>query len=401
MIRLLQIAREELRSLASDRGALLVLVGGTLFYGFFYPLPYRAQVAQNLPVVVTDFDRSATSRQLIRMLDATEAITVSGVLGERAAGELQLRAGEVAGWVEIPSGFQRDLLRGRPAAVGLWADAARLVVYSEIAAGVSGAAGTLGAAMTVRRLEQAGTPPPTALARAQPLRLDLRELFNPGGGYGTYVVPAVLVLILQQTVLIAVGMVGVDQRGHRPGTTTALEAVAGRVLAYLPIQLLLALVFLGLVYGVYEFPRRASMALGMLVLLPFFVATTALGLLLGQLFRSRETVLQILMLASAPMLFLAGFAWPAEALPPALLGLGRLFPSTAGIDAFIRVHQMGASLAEVRASWLSLWGLALAYLALATALGRRRSSTDGWPRPQAGAAKNSGTASASSGRLNR
>lgn len=363
---LLHIAARELRGLLGDRGALLVLVAGTLFYGFFYPLPYREQVARDVPVAVLDLDRSAASRQLIRMIDATEQVAVVGVLRERGEGERLLRAGEVAGLVEIPAGFERRLLRGETARVGAWGNAAYLLLYSQVGTAVSNAVGTFGAGLTLRRLEQAGAPPGAATTLAQPLPLDIHELFNPGGGYGTYVVPAVLVLILQQTVLIAIGMVSVGRRGSvRAGPVPALAVVAGRMLAYLPIQLLLALVFLAVVYGVYAFPRQASVALGLWTLLPFLLATSAFGLLLGELFRSRETVLQVLMLLGVPVLFLAGFAWPAEAMPRPLLWLGSLLPSSAGIDAFVRVVQMGASLREVAAAWLWLWGLAVAYGGLA------------------------------------
>lgn len=386
MSRLLRIAAEELRCLLADRGALVVLVAGTLFYGFFYPLPYRDQVARAVPVAVVDLDRSAASRQLTRMIDATEQVGVVRVLRERAEAERLLRSGVVAGVVEIPDGFERRLLRGETGRVGAWGNAAYLLLYSQVAGGVSDAVGTFGAGLTLRRLEQAGVPPATAMALAQPLPLDIHELFNPGGGYGTYVVPAVLVLILQQTALIAIGMVSVGRRdGDRQGGEPPLGDVLGRMLAYLPVQLLLALVLLVFVHGVYGFPRQASLPLALWTLLPFLLATSAFGLLLGEVFGSRETVLQVLMLLGVPMLFLAGFAWPAEAMPRPLLWLGWLLPSSAGIDGFLRVVQMGAPLREVAGAWTGLWALALAYAGLAAwALRRRRAQRGAVPAGAAG-----------------
>lgn len=46
-------------------------------------------------------------------------------------------------------------------------------------------------------------------------------------------------------------------------------------------------------------------------------------------------------LLSVPAIFLAGFAWPSEIMPDALVRLGLLLPSTSGIDGFVRIYQMG------------------------------------------------------------
>src|SRR5690625_6412953 len=102
------------------------------------------------------------------------------------------------------------------------------------------------------------------------------------------------------------------------------------------------------------------------LLLPFLLATTALGMAMTALFRSRESALQILMLLSVPILFLAGFAWPAELMPALLSRLGWLFPSTTAIDLMVRRYQMGASFAVVQYAWLWCWAMTMAFAAMCT-----------------------------------
>ena len=55
---------QALRHIASDRAAKSVLVGAIILYSFFYPAPYRSQVASHLPVAVVDLDLSPMSRSL-------------------------------------------------------------------------------------------------------------------------------------------------------------------------------------------------------------------------------------------------------------------------------------------------------------------------------------------------
>ena len=100
--------------------------------------------------------------------------------------------------------------------------------------------------------------------------------------------------------------------------------------------------------------------LGALVLLACYVpAVVVLGCLLGWWMANRERVLQVLLFTALPLAFLAGFSWPAEALPEPLQALRWLAPSTAGIQASLRLNQLGASLADVWPQLLALLALGL------------------------------------------
>lgn len=378
MMRLLRAMRDEFAAIFADRAVLIVMVGGSLFYALFYPLPYKAQVAINLPIAVVDHDGSPLSRQLGRWLDATEQIEVvtrsSDVEGVRRA----VLNKDLAGYVEIPRGFERRVLRGEPARIAVFANAAYVVYYSGVANAAAGASMSLGAEIVAQRLLATQQAPPTATALATPVVVDLHELYNPDGGYANYVVPAVLILILQQTFLIGICMLQVAHRRGRSQART-VSVLAGRILAYLALALILLVFYLTVVYRLFGFPHLGSMGLAMIALLPGLLAMIGLGLALGCLFSSRETALQVMMLISVPALFLAGFAWPAEAMPNVLVALGQLLPSTGSIDAFIRVYQMGAGLDEISTKWLQLWSLAAVYVGLAWWLSGSAAMSAGQP----------------------
>lgn len=365
-----RIMLAELRAALSDRGVVLIIIGGSIFYALFYPLPYQAQVAVGLPVIVVDQDGSAHSRALIRRVDAAEQVRVIEVVHESRGAEQKLRDMQAAGMLVIPPDFGRDVLRQRPVQVGAFGNAAFMVLYSQTVTGMSNAVQDFSSEIVRERKLADGRPPLLADTLAQPLAVDLHELFNPDGGYANYIVPAVLILILQQTFLIGIGMMGAGRREQGLARAAGLRELLAQSGAYVLLMAVLLGFFLLVVYQVYDFPRFGRMRDVYWLLLPFFLAVTFLGLALGQLFRSRETAMQLMMMVSVPAIFLAGFAWPAEIMPIWLVALGQLIPSTPGIDGFVRVYQMGASLDEVRPAQLQLWLLAGFYL-LAAWLGAR------------------------------
>ncbi len=349
----------EWRRLAGNSGAMLVMLGGVVFYALFYPSPYQGQVVRELRLVVVDADHSALSRQLVRMADATDQLELAAMLPDRREAERWLRDGRAHALIEIPSGFQRRALRGEFQAIGAYANAAYFLVYSQAAEGLNQAIASLNAGVVMGKLSLQGAPAASLMAQRDPAPLVARPLFNPAGGYANYVVPAVLMLILQQTLLIGLGLLG------RPAPVPAGEGRAatllGRALVYVGVHAAFLLFFLGVVYNLYHLPQHASpLTLG-LFLLPFSLAVSLLGMLLASLFRSPEFTMQALLLTSIPAIFLSGFSWPVEAMAWPLRALAQLLPSTHAIDGFVRLNQMGAQPSHVAGDWLAMIALAVGY----------------------------------------
>ncbi len=361
--------RTEAREVLADRGALLILVGAVVVYAFFYPTPYLNEVLKKVPVVVADLDHSALSRQLTRMADASERIAVTAVVADVVEGERRVRDGGAGGLLVIPDGFERKVRRGEPVAVGAFADASYFLVYSQVLTGLLESAGTLSAGISITRLGASGVRRTQALALVDPVPLLFRPLFNPAEGYAVYIVPAVLILILQQTLLIGIGMRGpapaADGGGPASKFGEALAVVLGRGAVFLALGLANLFFYLAVVEGVFGFPRRGSPVVLTLFALPFLTATAALGLALTTFFTRRETAMQVLLVTSLPAVFLASFSWPPEAIPGWVRGLSAVLPTSAAIPGFLRINQMGASLAQVRGEWAALWILVAVYVPLA------------------------------------
>lgn len=354
----------------TDGGVLLLLVGSIVIYSMFYPLPYLHEVVKESSVGVVDLDRSSLSRQLRRWVDAHEATHVT--LRTESASELEaaLARGEIAGYLIIPAGFRADVLRGRKAVIVYGGNAGRFLVLKQVLTGFAESVGTLSAGIDVRRHLAAGMSLEQAKVAQSPVTLHLRPLFNTREGYGSYLIPAVFILILQQTLLLGVGMIfGTDRENARrtvasePNETTArlLARFIGGCGAYVTLYAAYLIFYLGFCFWLFNIPRGGDPLALSLFALPFLLAITLFAQALGGLCRERVTSIQALLVTSLLFIFLAGFAWPLNLMPAPLRWLAHLAPSTAGIQGFLRLNQMGASLAEVDHWWWTLWALCALY----------------------------------------
>ena len=322
-----------------------------------------------MPVVVVDQDHSALSRQLVRMVDAHELVRVANRAVDLAEAERLVAEGAAGGILLIPEGLERKVLRGERATVAAWGDAGYFLVYRQAITGILESVATLSAGIEIRRLEAAGMSETQARAARDPLPLLLRPLYNPSEGYASYIVPAVLVLLLQQTMLIGAGLVAGTgrERGYKTtlGAAGALADLLGRATFYMVLYAAHAVFYFAVVTRVFAFPARADAGTLAAFLLPYLLAVTFLALAVASLFSRRETAIAALFFTSLPALFLAGFSWPPEAMPSWLRGLASLIPSSSGIAGVLRLQTSGAPLAAVRHEWLTLWALAALFLLLA------------------------------------
>lgn len=357
------------RAMLTDPAAALLLFVGVLVYSFFYPYPYSPERVQRVPVVVVDADRSALSRQIIRYAQAHPSVAVTEVVPTLADAQDRLWRGDAAGLLHLPLGLQSDVLAGRTATVAVAGNGVYTLLNKAALGGLGEAVATVSAGIELKRLQAATPPPSPAQVQAQraPLQLDSVALFNVREGYGSSMMPAVAVIIVQQTLIIAIAlMMGTwSERGHRAPVHHSTAGYLGLMAAYATVALLNGAYFFGFVYWWQGYPRGGNFP-GMVALLALFAwALAALGLLLGSLFRTRERSVQLLLATAMPLLFISGVNWPVDAMPVALQWLRWLSPSTAGIQGFTALNQHGARWADVSTEAAALAAIA----ALSTALG--------------------------------
>jgi ABC-2 type transport system permease protein len=353
----------EWRRVLGMPGAFILLVLGPVIYGIYYPQPYLNQILRKIPIAVVDNDLSELSRRIVQTLDASGAVNVAIRGNTLPLARAALDRGKAFAVVEIPPGTERDVLKGRTVHVPVYADATYLFIFRTMATGIAVAINTLSLELSARGARTEGSLVKATLASTSPADILLQPIFNPVGGYASYIVPAAFVLILQQLLLIGASLLTVVALRQPHGS--AFATVLGRGVAHLTIYLpALALYFIVLprFYGFSTLGQPLQIfALATL----FTLATSFMGQATGAWFKHPETPTLIFLGTSIPQLFLAGFSWPREAIPKSVQAVGYIFPSDFAIDGLVRIDQLGAGLWEVARDWRGLWCLTIIYFVLA------------------------------------
>jgi ABC-2 type transport system permease protein len=254
------------------------------------------------------------------------------------------------------------VLKGITAHIPVYADATYLFIFRSTASGVATALGALTSELVSRGGRSDGSLVKAKLASLSPADVLLQPIFNPVGGYASYVVPAAFMLILQQTLLIGAAMLTGTALATGGG---AFAGVFGRGIAHLTIYLPALALYLIVLPRIYGFSTLGHLPQIFALATVFLLATSFMGQAIGAWFTRPENATILILATSLPQFFTTGFAWPREAIPDTAIALGRIFPADFAIDGLVRVNQLGAGIWEVAHDWLGLWCLALGYFALA------------------------------------
>lgn len=139
---------------------------------------------------------------------------------------------------------------------------------------------------------------------------------------------------------------------HFNGT---LRIVFGKSLTYILLYIVVCIWALGVVPKLFSLPQVGEPWTVMLFVLPYLFASIFLSMTLSGFMTSRESPMLVFVFTSVILLFISGVSWPKEAIPPFWKAVGYLFPSTPGIQGFIRINTAGASLNEVAHEYRTLW----------------------------------------------
>jgi ABC-2 type transport system permease protein len=364
----------ELRRILNDRGVFGLIVVAPILYGLLYPQPYLGQLLRGIPIAVVDQDHTELSRDLVQTLNADEAITVAVRADTLADAHAALARREVFGIVDIPQDTEREVLKGNQARVAAYVDSAYFLLFNRMLQGISEASGTVSAAVAERGARIDGSLAHAALTRGSQVELLSQPLFNPTGGYASYVVPAAFVLILQQTLFLGaatVGGVAFEEGGSEGRRRRAgVRAILGQALAHLLLATPGIALYLIILPRIYGFSTLGQLIDLFLMAVPFVLSVSFLAQFVSVWFKRRETAVVLFIAVSLPLFFMVGVSWPVEAIPDAIRAASRIFPSTSAIDGLVRINQMGASLHDVWRDWMNLWILTAIYGLLAVAAAR-------------------------------
>ncbi|WP_289005751.1 ABC transporter permease [uncultured Parabacteroides sp.] len=356
------IWKDELKNVFKDSGVMIFFFLVPFVYPLLYAFIYNNEVVHNAKMVVVDQSDSYLSREYIRKVDATADVKVVAVCADMEEAKRMLDEKKAYGILYFPSEFSKDIHKGKQATVSLYCDMSALLFYKAFLLATTEVSFEIG-----KELRAQNNPSSTIEQEKitiNPIPYESVALFNSQNGFASFLVPAILILVIQQTLILGIGMLGGTAREknrfhslvpvsrHFNGT---LRIVFGKSLTYLLLYVVVCIWALGVVPKLFSLPQVGEPWTVMLFVLPYLFASIFLSMTLSGFMTSRESPMLVFVFTSVILLFISGVSWPKEAIPPYWKAVGYLFPSTPGIQGFIRINTAGATLNEVAHEYRTLW----------------------------------------------
>lgn len=359
---LFYIWKEELRNVFKDSGVMIFFFLVPLAYPVLYAFIYNNEVVHEAKLVVVDQSDTYLSRDFIRRVDASADVRVVSVCSDMREARRLLDEKKAYGILEFPAEFSKDVHKGKQTTVSLYCDMSSLLFYKAFLLAATEVSLEMGA--EIRAHNQPASTAEMERITINPIPYESVGLFNAPNGFASFLVPAILALVIQQTLILGIGMLGGTARernrfrglvpiNKRYGGT--LRIVLGKSLTYLLLYVVVCIWVMGIVPRLFSLPQVGHPFTILLFTLPYLFACIFLSMTLSGFLTNREAPMLIFVFTSLIFLFISGVSWPQSAIPSFWKALGYLFPSTPGIQGFIRINTAGATLNEVAHEYQVLW----------------------------------------------
>ena len=359
---LFYVWKQELRNLFRDQGVLIFFVLVPLTYPLIYSFIYTNETVREVPAVVVDNSRSSLSREYLRKVDASPETSIVAYCADMEEAKLMLKDRKAYGIIYIPAHFSDDIVQGKQTQVSIFCDMSGLLYYKALLTANTNVSLAMNAAI---KMERAGnTTARQDEITAYPIEYEDIAIFNPTNGFAAFLIPAVLILIIQQTLLLGIGLAaGTAREQNRfkelipddPHYNGTLRIVMGKGLSYFMVYSLVAVYILCVVPRLFSLNQIAIPSVLALFALPYLTACIFFAMTASIAIRNRETCMLLFVFTSVPLLFLSGISWPGAAMPEFWRYFSYIFPSTFGINGYVRINSMGATLNEVAFEYQALW----------------------------------------------
>lgn len=332
-VALWMVMKRECRRLVSRPLYLFSMVVAPLFCYVFFTTLMSSGLPTNLPVGAVDLDNSATSRSIIRNLDAFGQTAVVAHYENVTEARIAMQQGKIYGFFYIPKGLSADAQSQRQPKLSFYTNNSYLIAGSLLFKDMK-MMGELAAGAAARSVLYAkGATEDQAMAYLQPIVIDTHPLQNPWLNYSVYLcntlVPGVLMLLIFMVTVYSIGVEIKNRTARewlRMSNNSIYIALAGKLLPHTVVFFIMGIFYNIYLYGFLHFPCNSGIFPMILATLCFVLASQCCGIVMIGTLPTLRLGLSFASLWGVLSFSVSGFSFPVMAMNPVLQGLSVLFP---------------------------------------------------------------------------
>ena len=369
------VIKNEIRHIFRDRGVMLIFFVAGIAYPLLYNGIYKNESVYEIPIAVVDQSSSLQSREFLKKLNATQEVRISNRCLNMEEAKALFMDGKVHGIVFIPSDYHIKLARMEQATISIFNDMSSFLYYKGLMMATNYTMLDELRQIQINRYNAAGIGGEQAEQLVEAIPGNDVALYNPGGGFASFLLPAMLILIIHQTLFFGIGMMaGTAREESRTHSQIPdhmqdrgiYKVVFGRAIAYFLLYIPITAYIVGFIPKFFNLPHIGNIWTLSGFMIPFLLAAIFFSMTLSVFVKNRETGLITFLFFTIILLFLSGFSWPRQNMPEIWKWISYLFPSTHGIQGYIKINSSGATLSQVRFEYVQLWLQAVLYLIAST-----------------------------------
>jgi ABC-2 type transporter. len=323
---------------------ILIVIGGTIGYGFLYNIMYKPNIVEKVPITVVDLSQSETSRKYINYLNATQSVEVKAITSNFAEAELMMKNHESRGIIYLPYNFIDKLALSEESTFLMYETTTSFLYYLAIQTGAVGALTNLNNELRNDVISELPLNAKYSLLQTPKINISGIPLYNHNGGYGSFLIPIVLIVILFQTMIMAIGIYMGENKQIN------IKIVLLFALAYF----LLSIFVTGVLPNIFNLPQLGNPITIFSFVLLFIVATAAVGLAFAPLFKSDESIMLAIPFFSVGLIFLSGLSFPVEQMPKFWYYFSYIFPTTPATRGYVKINSLGGDIDSIKADIIAL-----------------------------------------------
>lgn len=328
-----KLLKKEATLVYNDHSILLALLAAPLLYFALMGSTYFNKDEENVSVGVVDLDHSQSSKSFVNKLNATQKINITHSYIDLVEAKNGFYSFDVQGIVEIPKGFEEKLIAKESTPIGLILNNSKFLSSNDINKAVNLVAMEYAENSRQKFFESKGINPSLAQLKAQPITAQINAVYNPTNNYGNFLLPALFILILHQTLLIGMSeSVAYDREENllkcnlKESNYSFLNYIFGKTGFYLLLYFAYFLLTFFVVFPIFDLPLNGSLFTLITISFLFFMATIFYGWFVSSFFKSQARVMEIMAFTSYPVFLITGITWSFKDMPLILQYISNLIP---------------------------------------------------------------------------